>query len=194
MLVLLYDTGARIQELLNIKLSDLHIGKSSSVKLHGKGNKTRIVPIMESTANRLQIYLKAFHPASNMLSSEYLFYVRRDGIKKRMTEDNARKLIHSYGEKARLIDKNIPQSVHPHLFRHSRAMHLYQNGMDLMLVSQWLGHSQFETTKIYARADTEMERKAIERASGNSNLGEHVNSERYAISDDDTLRRLMALD
>ena len=73
MLVLLYDTGARIQELLNIQLSDLCIGKSSSVKLHGKGNKTRIVPIMQNTVDHLQNYLKVFHPDANMQSLDYLF-------------------------------------------------------------------------------------------------------------------------
>lgn len=194
MLVLLYDTGARIQELLNIKLSDLRLEKSASVKLHGKGDKTRIVPIMDSTVNHLRTYLKAFHSDDEMQPDTYLFYVKRDGTKKRMTEDNARKLIKMYGAKARLSNTDVPEHVHPHLFRHSRAMHLYQNGMDLMLVSQWLGHAQFETTKIYARADTEMKRAAIENASENSALNKYANAERYKVDDEATLRKLMALD
>jgi integrase/recombinase XerD len=194
MLVMLYDTGARIQELLNIKLNDLSLEKSASVKLHGKGGKSRIVPLMESTVNHLKNYMKVFHPDDALQSDAYLFYVVRDNAKKRMTEDNARKLIKSYGTKARLTNDEVPENVHPHLFRHTRAMHLYQNGMDLMLISQWLGHAQFETTKIYARADTEMKRKAIENASGNSALNKHTNAERYKVDDEAILRKLMALD
>ncbi len=80
------------------------------------------------------------------------------------------------------------------LFRHSRAMHLYQEGMDLTLVSQWLGHSQLETTQIYAHADTEHKRKAIEAATPQDNpLYSKLNSARYTVTDEETLKRLTGL-
>ena len=73
-------------------------------------------------------------------------------------------------------------------------MHLYQRGMDLTLVSQWLGHSKVETTLIYAQADTEKKRLAIEKASDpNGPLKEHLNAERYIVSDEEKLKRLYGL-
>ncbi|HAG10811.1 MAG TPA: hypothetical protein DCK76_05400 [Desulfotomaculum sp.] len=80
------------------------------------------------------------------------------------------------------------------MIRHSRAMHLYQNGMDLTLVSEWLGHANLETTQIYAHADTEHKRTAIAKATPeNSPLFSKLNSERLTISDEDTLKRLTGL-
>ena len=111
-----------------------------------------------------------------------------------MTEDNVRQLVSKYGRKAREVCKEVPEKVHPHLFRHSWAMFLYQNGVDLSLVSQWLGHSNLETTLIYAHADTELKRKAIEKAvPEDSPLKEHVNPERFKVDDDDLLKKLCGL-
>ena len=76
--------------------------------------------------------------------------------------------------------------------RHTRAMHLYQHGMDLTLIAQWLGHKQLETTLIYAYADTETKRKAIEKAMGMETVleAENVN---YTVDDEETLKRLYGL-
>jgi len=80
------------------------------------------------------------------------------------------------------------------MFRHSRAMHLYQNGMDLTLVSQWLGHAHLETTRIYAHADTEHKRNAIAAATHADNpLFSRFNSERFTVTDEETLKRLTGL-
>src|SRR5665648_534949 len=114
--------------------------------------------------------------------------------KKRMCEDNARRLIKAYGSSTKEICSEVPDNVHPHLFRHSRSMHLYQKGMDLTLLSQWLGHAQIETTLIYAHADTELKRKAIESATDSSSpLKAKLNSERYIINDEEMLKRLYGL-
>ena len=86
----------------------------------------------------------------------------------------------------------MPNNLHPHHFRHSRAMHLYQHGMELALVSQWLGHANLETTLIYAHADTEMKRRAIEKASSDiCNVG--TDATVPDSFDDDTLKRLYGL-
>ena len=88
----------------------------------------------------------------------------------------------------------VPDNAHPHLWRHSRAMHLYQRGVDLTLISQWLGHAKMETTRIYAKADTEQKRKAIEKADANTGpLSQKLNADRFTISDDDTLKRLYGM-
>lgn len=88
----------------------------------------------------------------------------------------------------------MPENVHPHMFRHSRAMHLYQHGMPLLLVSQWLGHANVETTLIYAHADTEMKRKAIEASTPETSpLKLFSNSERFTISDGDLIKKLYGI-
>ena len=90
-----------------------------------------------------------FHPGEGIYSDAYLFYTVRSGQRKRMTEDNARDLIQKYGLKARKVCAEVPENVHPNLFRHSCAMSLYQSGIHLTLISEWLGHKNFETTLIY---------------------------------------------
>lgn len=105
-----------------------------------------------------------------------------------------RRLIQKYGDLARTTNLSIPPNVHPHLFRHSIAMHLYQNGVPLTLISQWLGHSRLETTFIYAYADTEQKREAIEKAiPEDSTLKEYLNAERYSEDDDELIKRLYGL-
>jgi len=194
LMILLYDTGARIQEVLNIRLDDLHLGRNATVTLRGKGSKARSVPLMEKTVVHLRNYLKTFHREENLHTGRPLFYVIRDGSPKSMCSDNARRIIREYSKKAKLACPDVPDSVHPHMFRHSRAMHLYQHGMDLTLVSQWLGHAQFETTMIYARADTEQKRRAIQNATPKDGpLSTHLNANRYTITDEETLRRLCGL-
>ena len=99
-----------------------------------------------------------------------------------------------YGEAARLVCPEVPEKVHAHMYRHSRAMHLYREGMDLTLILQWLGHSQLETTQIYAHADTEHKRKAIAAATPQDNpLYSRLNPSRYTVNDEDMLKKLTGL-
>jgi len=194
MLLFLYKTGARVQELLNVKLNDIQLGETPRVLLHGKGDKIRAVPLREDVVLHLKPYLALFHPEETLFSEQHLFYTVRSYAKKRMTESNVRNLVSNYGKQARKICPEVPEFVHPHLFRHSWAMTLYQNGVDLTLVSQWLGHAQLETTLIYAHADTELKRRAMEKAvPEDSPLKGLLNAERYKISDDDLLKQLCGL-
>ena len=194
LMVLLYDTGARIQEIMDIRIRDMRTGVTPMVTLHGKGGKTRVVPLMEKTAHGYLSYLKAFHPNADVYSERFLFYVTQNGKDNRMHHDTARKFIQGYGTCARNYCSEVPDNVHPHLWRHTRAMHLYQHGMDLTLISQWLGHSKLETTLIYAKADTEKKRKAIEKATDpNSPLRDRLNAERYMVTDDELLKQLYGL-
>lgn len=86
-----------------------------------------------------------------------------------MSPDNTEKFIKKYGESAREKNIEVPPNLHPHMFRHSRAMHLYRCGMPLPLLSEWLGHAQLETTLIYANADIHMKQEAIEKATSKIN-------------------------
>jgi site-specific recombinase XerD len=193
-LILMYDTGARIDEMININLCDLQFGKVPKIILRGKGGKTRIVPFMERTVQHLQKYLQMFHEDTPLTLKKPLFYSVTHGNLHTLTDRRMRYLLKEYGEKARKYCPEVPVNVHPHLFRHSRAMHLYQGGMDLTLVSQWLGHSQLDTTQIYAHADTEHKRIAIAAATPENNpLYAKLNSAKFTVSDDDTLKRLTGL-
>lgn len=168
-LVLMYDTAARCQEMLDLRIQDLVLHRTSPcVYLTGKGNKTRVVPILPKTAEHLRSYLKKFHPADNRKRDDYVFYAY-GGPQRPMSPDTVTAFVKKYGESARQACTSIPARVHPHMLRHTRAMHLYQDGIPLAMVSEFLGHAQIETTKIYAHADTEMKRKAIQQAANKLN-------------------------
>ncbi|MDO4326895.1 MAG: site-specific integrase [bacterium] len=194
MMLFLYRTGIRVQELVDIKLSDIRLDSHPSLTVCGKGTKVRSIPLRADTVKQLKHYLEYFHHGESMYSNNYLFYTVRNRTRKRMTEDNVRCIIRKHGIAAKKVCLEVPDNVHPHLFRHSLAMSLYQNGVDLSLISQWLGHSCIETTLIYAHADTEIKRQTIERAvPEESTLKPFLNSDRYTINDEDLLKQLCGL-
>ena len=193
-LLLMYDTGVRLSELVGIRLKDIRLGKAPVVGVVGKNDKYREVPIMKQTVEHFKNYCSAYHRDEVAYSDSPLFYMWREGIKTALDESTVRKLCIAYAGAARENCADVPEKVTPHMLRHSRAMHLYQHGMDLTLVSQWLGHSQLETTLIYAHADTEQKRGDIEKATPkNSPLRKRLNPKRYSVTDDDTLRKLYGL-
>lgn len=193
-LAVMYDAAARVQEVSNITLRDACLGPKPSLTLHGKGGKTRVVPLMPNTVKILCAYVSEFHPGC-VDPNCHLFFTRYNGMRNRMTEDNIRKIVRHYGALAHKTTAEVPEGLHPHTLRHSRAMHLYQNGMDLEILSQWLGHARLETTLIYANADAEMKRKAIAAATpADSPLGKHLKLERMTLSDEAMIRKLYGLE
>ena len=194
MLILLYDTAARVSELVGIKLNDLRFGKKPTVILHGKNRKMRAVPISDKTVTYIRKYLLEYHANMPMSSNAPLFYSVIYGEQCPLSDRRIRYLLRDYANRARDSCPEVPENVHPHQFRHSRAMHLYQEGMDLTLVSQWLGHAHLDTTQIYAHADTEHKRIAIAKATPvNSPLVTKLNPDRFTITDEDALKRLVGL-
>jgi integrase len=189
----MYDTGARNQELLDLRLSDIHFeGKSPYAAITGKGRKSRMVPVMLKTVDRFNKYANVFHPHPAM--DDHLFYTLRNGKRFAMSPDNTERFIRKYGDAAHGVNPEAPCSLHPHQFRHSRSMHLYRSGMPLVLLAEWLGHSQISSTLVYANADTEMKREAIEKAT--SKLSPLLSGETAGIEweDDEALiRRLYGL-
>jgi len=165
-MVLMYDTAARIQEMIDIRICDIRTGNTPTVTLTGKGSKKRVVPLMGKTVLHFERYMSLFHPEESFNSTKYLFYVVRSKQHFQMSDDAVRRFLNKYAKAAHDHCSEVPDRIHPHLFRHSRAMHLYQRGMDLTLISQWLGHASIQSTLIYAHADTEQKRKAIELANG----------------------------
>ena len=188
---LLYDSGCRDSELLFLKLKDIKFNdKVADIKVIGKGNKIRIIPLTEQVVNILKKYISIYH-MSKKDENDYLFYTVIKNNINHMSDDNAARILNKYEEIARFQKYDIPH-LHPHLFRHARAIHLYRSGMPLPLICEWLGHSQLETTFIYAFADIEMKRNAIENASNDINTMFDTNEFEYD-DDEDTIKRLYGL-
>lgn len=167
-MALLYDSGCRNSEILNLRLRDIHINSKDEgwIYVTGKGNKFRSTPISKNVIDIYKKYAEVFHAHSD--KTQFLFYTNRKGIIDQMSNDNVARFINKYEVAARVINPNLPH-LHPHLFRHARAMHLYQAGMPLALVSEWLGHAQLETTLIYANADITMKQQAIAKVADSKN-------------------------
>ncbi|MBN1549829.1 site-specific integrase [bacterium] len=171
-MILLYDTGARIQEILDLKLKDIHLDdQTPCIYLTGKGNKTRAVPLMDKTIAHLHVYLKIFHPDRDMKNDAHLFFTLIRGHRGRMSDDNVSCFLKRYAKFAHQACSEVPLRMHAHLFRHTRAMHLYQAGIPLSYIKDFLGHVSINTTDIYASTDTSMMKAALEKIYPNN--GEH---------------------
>jgi site-specific recombinase XerD len=155
-LVMLYDTAARITELLTLKVADIKLDlKHPYVILTGKGEKSRSVPLMERTVAHIRLYNTMYH-ASSETHSDNLFYTKINGVCCPMSYENASKMIAGYGRQAAATCPEVPAKIHAHLLRSTRAMHLYQDGVPLSYIKDLLGHSNINTTSIYAMADLGM--------------------------------------
>lgn len=170
LMILLYDTGGRIQEILDLKIKDFCLAFDTPlVYLAGKGNKVRSIPLMGKTIQHLREYLRVFHPQYPQNGDDFLFYTVIHGRKQAMSPDNVLVFIKKYASQAKERCPEIPDNVYAHLFRHSRAMHLYQSGIPLSYIKDFLGHVSATTTSIYASADTSMIREALEKAASQGN-------------------------
>ncbi|MFJ5768882.1 tyrosine-type recombinase/integrase [Psychrobacillus sp. NPDC093180] len=187
---LMYDSAARNSEMLSIKMKDVINNNTPYIFVNGKGRKKRTIPLMHKTMEIYRTYLKKFHSSYN--PEDYLFYVIHRGEKMKMSDDNVAKFISKYAKQARDKCSKVPCKVHPHMFRRSRAMHLYRSGMPLPLLSEFLGHEDPETTLIYASADTEMKRKAIEKATINLDINNEMLVPLWK-DDDEMIRKLYGL-
>lgn len=179
MISLMYDTGCRVQELIDLKVESLWMQKDPfSIKIYGKGRKTRIVPMSEHVVDIIKRYLKCFHIEYEIDRNRPLF-TNHGGDK--MTRAGITYVLKKYADMARKENPNlIPESVSCHQLRHSRAMHLLQAGVNLVHIRDLLGHTSIVTTEIYARADSKQKREAIEKASENltpsQTMGEWVDN------------------
>lgn len=159
LLSLLYDTGARVQELCDLRAKDIRLRNPATVTMTGKGNKTRIVPIMGNTAKLLQSYMDENQLTKGERQDEPLFSNQRHT---KLTRGGVSHILQKYVQQASTVIE-MPDKVTPHVLRHTKAMHLYQAGIDLVYIRDILGHVDITTTDIYARADVESKRKALEK-------------------------------
>lgn len=162
LLSLMYDSAARVQEIADLCVDNFRQEKPSTLRLTGKGNKTRIIPIMDKTAQLIKHYITVCHSDYKQEYQVPLFYNRN---KKKLTRAGMAYILNKYVTIAR--QKNpaiIPETVSPHGIRHSKSMHMLEAGVPLIYIRDYLGHSEISTTEIYARCNSEQKRKAIEAA------------------------------
>ena len=158
MLSLLYDTGTRVNELINLTPADVRLDNPAIVKIIGKGNKERHVPLMTKTKKLLKSYM-AEHSLDLPRSVNYPLFMNRQG--KKLTRAGVSYIIKKYASSG----TDSWEKVTPHIFRHTKAMHLRRAGINMLYIRDFLGHSELSTTEIYAKADTESSREALEQAS-----------------------------
>lgn len=161
LIALMYDCGARVQEIIDLSPSSLRIDKPSCITLYGKGNKKRIVPLQDEQVALLKEYMKENsldNPANNQRP---LFANNRGG---RLTNAGITYILNMYADMARKLKPEIIPKISPHTLRHSKAMHLLQAGVNLVYIRDILGHVSIQTTEIYARADSKQKRQALEAA------------------------------
>lgn len=162
LLSLIYESGARVQEIADVRVADIRLETPATIKLTGKGNKTRIVPLMAPVAKLIQQYLE-----DNKLNlpqcHEYPLFCNKSGNK--LTRSGISYILKKYfKEVIKLSPEYATVTISPHVMRHSKAMHLLQAGVNLVYIRDLLGHVSIQTTEIYARAENSMKRKALEKA------------------------------
>jgi site-specific recombinase XerD len=162
LLSILYDTGSRVQELIDISVGDLRLSKPAQIRIHGKGKKMRVVPLMDNTVQLLKDYFQEYHLESPD-KFDYPLFQSHHG--KRLSRSGVRYIFQKYVQQVRKQHPEFNKSISPHSMRHTKGMHLLQGGVSLDVIRDFLGHVDIKTTEIYARANLEMKRAAIEKVS-----------------------------
>jgi site-specific recombinase XerD len=170
-LILAYETGSRMQELLNLRVgcivrSDMNV----RVRILGKGNKIRYIPLLGTTVKHLDSYLAEFHRESH--PDSFLFYTIHDSRPTQMKPGTVDSLMKQYGKIANVKDSTFPKGLHAHMLRHSIAMTMYKKGIPISYIRDFLGHTSIETTFIYSYADAETIAKALESVDHEETFGD----------------------
>jgi len=159
LLLLLYNTGARVSEVAQLELSDVRLDGGGQVKLFGKGRKTRFCPLWSETVQELRTYLLHRRPKDPQTQQIFL-----DANGRPITRFGIRHVISRYAARAlRTCPSIAGKTITPHTIRHTTAMHLLRSGNDVNMVSYWLGHADTNTTHIYVEIDMKMKREMIEK-------------------------------
>lgn len=179
LLSLLYESGCRVQELINIKAGSISFNAPATITVTGKGSKVRIIPLSPNAASIINRYAK-IHQISG--SEQHLFTNHR---KEPLTRSGVTYILRKYVEKAKQQEPELfgNTNVHPHVLRHSKAMHLLESGVNLIYIRDFLGHSSVTTTEIYARSNPEIKRKFLEEAALNidSGIGKYSAKEKETL-------------
>lgn len=156
LLSLLYDSGARVQEITDLKLKDIRLTNPAMVTLTGKGRKARQVPLMKETCKLLDAYIRNFNLNSEPLTSPLFFNQKGQAL----SRYGITYILKKYVSQAELDSDT--RKISPHVLRHTKAMHLLRAGVNMIYIRDFLGHVDISATEVYARIDAEMKRKVFE--------------------------------
>ena len=155
---MLYNTGARVSEIIDLRVENLILDISPSIHLTGKGRKQRSVPLWRSTVT----VMRAWKRRSGTTASSAPLFPNRSG--KAMSRSNVTQRLALAVEVAAEMNPQLnARSISPHTFRHTTAMHLLQSGVDMTVIALWLGHESPSTTHLYLEADLAMKERALSR-------------------------------
>ena len=161
MFVLMYNTAARLNEILSLKLKDVILNvQEPYITIIGKGNKLRCLYLLPKTVEYLKIYIGENHINSD--SNDYLFYSNIKGKQCKLSEQSIEKQLRKWASLANKQCSEIPLNLHPHQLRHSAATHWLDDGMNIVQISYLLGHEQLQTTMVYLEITTAQKAKALE--------------------------------
>ena len=167
LLSVLYDTGARVQELIDLSAGDVRLDPPAQLRLLGKGRKMRAVPLMDNTVQLLRDHLQENQLDRREQFDKPLFQNARH---QRLSRSGIRYILRKYLVRAQSKLPTLKRAVSPHTLRHAKGMHLLQSGISLDMIRDFLGHVDVKTTQIYARANLEMKRNALEKITDPSPL------------------------
>lgn len=155
----MFNTGGRVQEILDLRSCDFQLFRPFHVRLFGKGRKERLCPLWPQTARLLRDLIS--ERGLDLQSQEPLFVNHRG---QHLSRYGARYILAKYCEQARMSSPSLgSKRLHPHSMRHSTAVHLLKAGVDLVTISHWLGHASVDTTNRYASVDLDAKREAISK-------------------------------
>jgi site-specific recombinase XerD len=151
----MFNTGARVQEIVGLRVTDLRLGPPPHLRLFGKGRKERICPLWSQTA---ELFSALLAERGNQPQADRPPFVNHRGGP--LTRFGVRYILAKYCTRAgETMPTLATKRLHPHSMRHSTAVHLLRSGVDMVSISQWLGHASVTTTNRYATVDLEMKRK-----------------------------------
>lgn len=162
LLTILYDTGGRVSEICDLKVENVRLSSPMTLCLTGKGNKSRLVPVMKETQKLIRKYLEKYGENPSINGKHPLFSNQKG---EHLTRAGVTYILKKYVNLAKQEKPScFMEDISPHCLRHSKAMHLLQSGVNLIYIRDLLGHTDISTTEIYAKTDEKFKRKALEEA------------------------------
>jgi len=166
MMILLYSLAARLDEVLSLRINDIHLDISKPcITLTGKGRKVRTLGLLAKSVGHLEKYILETHGAFPEKDA-YLFYTKHKGKYEKISQTAVRKALRKYAEIANRQCREVPLTLHAHQFRHAKAEHMLEDGINIVQISEYLGHADLDTTKVYLEVTDRMKAEAFATMAG----------------------------
>lgn len=161
-MVVLYETAVRVSELVNLSVDNLFLDDAlPHVIIRGKGKKTRSIPLTKPACEHIRHYMGVYHTKGSV-DTPLLFYNITKGVVGPLSLDCINTFLQKYADMARAKCPEVPENMHSHLFRRSKATHLSDNGIGLPIISRYLGHADIRTTMVYVMPNQKIMQEALE--------------------------------